>query len=255
MERSRATTGSSWPFSAEQRFFRPTRVRFPGWSTWRKASDGTRDRSLWCAMIAARAAAAFGPAVIDGYGKMLANAQHPVGGLDAILGLASIGVCHEAARRATIDVIQNERERLNRRPVIAPEFFALGFAPGAAPPRERGKRRATRRAQRPLLSGGPFPGGRRGVLSGPRDAPRRAGPARLEVNTRALRGPRRDHAIAGGGLRHVCEGVDRWQRADAYARSRSVISSSNLSFQTFGFDVRRDEFRGLAIVRPAPSPA
>ena len=122
-------------------------------------------------MIAARAAAAFGPAVIDGYGKMLANAQHPVGGLDAILGLASIGVCHEAARRATIDVIQNERERLNRRPVIAPEFFALGFAPGAAPPRERGKRRATRRAQRPLLSGGPFPGGRRGVLSGPRDAP------------------------------------------------------------------------------------
>ena len=79
-------------------------------------------------MIAARAAAAFGPAVIDGYGKMLANAQHPVGGLDAILGLASIGVCHEAARRATIDVIQNERERLNRRPVIAPEFFALGFA-------------------------------------------------------------------------------------------------------------------------------
>jgi hypothetical protein len=68
------------------------------WRNWTPSFALIRERTLWLAAVAARAATAFGDGVADDYVSALGRADHPVKGFDALFGLVAIGLTHE--RRA-----------------------------------------------------------------------------------------------------------------------------------------------------------
>jgi hypothetical protein len=62
------------------------------WRFWSPSFPLIRERSLYLALIAGRAAAAFGDQVIDAYCKRLHAAEHPFVAFDAIFGLTAIAL-------------------------------------------------------------------------------------------------------------------------------------------------------------------
>ena len=72
------------------------------WHSWTPGLAMTRERSLWLGFIGARAAAEFGPALVEDYLGALARAKHPVTALDAICGLAAIGLRHAECRKEVV---------------------------------------------------------------------------------------------------------------------------------------------------------
>jgi hypothetical protein len=97
------------------------------WQAWTPSFPLVRERSLWCACIGAKAAAQFGPRVVDDYQQILGAAEHPIKALDALLGLMAIGIRHSTIRSDVRRLIELEYKRFEDRSVVAPEFFALGF--------------------------------------------------------------------------------------------------------------------------------
>lgn len=69
------------------------------WREWTPTLALTRERSVWSAAVAARAAASFGPYVIDRYARRLAQASQPFIAVDAVFGLASIALAEPDAVR------------------------------------------------------------------------------------------------------------------------------------------------------------
>ncbi len=68
------------------------------WRNWTPTFALLRERTMWLAAVAARAATAFGDGVADDYVAALGRADHPVKSFDALFGLVTIGLTHE--RRA-----------------------------------------------------------------------------------------------------------------------------------------------------------
>lgn len=64
------------------------------WRTWTPSFALIRERTLWLAAVAARAATAFGDGVADDYVSALGRADHPVKSFDALFGLVAIGLTH-----------------------------------------------------------------------------------------------------------------------------------------------------------------
>lgn len=91
------------------------------WRNWTPSFALIRERTLWLAAVAARAATAFGDGVADDYVSALGRADHPVKSFDALFGLVAIGLTHE--RRAGDLVREIERAAL---------FLSHGDLPGNA---------------------------------------------------------------------------------------------------------------------------
>lgn len=62
------------------------------WTNWTPTFPFLRERTIWLAAIAARSAAAFGPAVIERYLDALARATEPMKAFDALFGLSAIAL-------------------------------------------------------------------------------------------------------------------------------------------------------------------
>ena len=99
---------------------------FP-WRNWTPTFTLLRERSLWHCAIAGRAAAAFGPGVLDAYSMMLDRVTHPAKALDCLVGLTSIGLRHGGARTHVASLLDQRRSRLSRRAVTDIELFLIGF--------------------------------------------------------------------------------------------------------------------------------
>lgn len=98
------------------------------WNNWTPSFALLRDRSLWCALVGARAAAAVGPSIIDRYAATLSRAEHPIKAVDAIMGLIAIALKHGHSRAEIDAILKRERRRLDKRLVITPQFFLLAYA-------------------------------------------------------------------------------------------------------------------------------
>jgi hypothetical protein len=88
------------------------------WQSWTPGIAFTRERSLWLAMCGARAAAEFGPDLIDDYLQAIQRSRHPTVAMDAISGLTAIGLRHGSARQEVVrglrDVDVPARSRYDR---------------------------------------------------------------------------------------------------------------------------------------------
>jgi hypothetical protein len=95
------------------------------WVTWTPSFPLARERDLWSALIGARAASRFGPAVIDRYLEALRRARHPLHAFDALLGLVAIGARHRGERGASIKGLEQALARLPERELLRPDIVAL----------------------------------------------------------------------------------------------------------------------------------
>lgn len=64
------------------------------WVQWSPSFPYVRERTTWLAGVGARAAMAFGEAVVDRYVGLLRVATHPMFALDRVFGLCAIGLAH-----------------------------------------------------------------------------------------------------------------------------------------------------------------
>jgi len=65
------------------------------WINWTPTFPLLRERTVWLAAAAAKSAAAFGPAVVERYLRVLAEGRHAYKVFDALFGLASIALAHD----------------------------------------------------------------------------------------------------------------------------------------------------------------
>lgn len=70
------------------------------WGTWTPSFPLLRERTVWLAAAAARAAIAFGPSVVEPYFSVLASAESQVKVFDALFGLVAIALDEPPARSA-----------------------------------------------------------------------------------------------------------------------------------------------------------
>jgi hypothetical protein len=98
------------------------------WERWTPSLALVRERDRWGALIGARAASRFGPAVIHRYLEVLSRAQQPLIALDALVGLAAIGVQHPDQRDALVIALDRELARLADRETFRPDIIAIGYA-------------------------------------------------------------------------------------------------------------------------------
>lgn len=102
-------------------------ARTVAWIRWTPSYPLVRERTLVLALVGARAAAAFGPEVLDGYVGALGRAPSALAGLDAVLGLAVLAIVHPPTRPAVDRAL---RRSLEARPLRDPddaEVLALGI--------------------------------------------------------------------------------------------------------------------------------
>lgn len=74
------------------------------WVNWTPSFSLLRERTLWLAAASIRAAAAFGPGVIDPYVEKLSRGGHPVSLCDALAGLVAVACSYERS----FDVISKQ---------------------------------------------------------------------------------------------------------------------------------------------------
>jgi hypothetical protein len=99
------TPDSDWLRGADKKYV---------WKTWTPSKPLLKERSVWMAVIAARAAAAFGQPAIAAYRGILQNAANPVDALDAVFGLAAIGYsCIESREHAIEAIVSSEKSANN----------------------------------------------------------------------------------------------------------------------------------------------
>ncbi len=98
------------------------------WERWTPSFALVRERDRWGALIGARAASRFGPTVIDPYLEILGRARHPLHALDALVGLAAIGLQHPGERAPLVKSLDDELVRLPNRETFRPDIFAIAFA-------------------------------------------------------------------------------------------------------------------------------
>jgi hypothetical protein len=99
------TPDSDWLRGTDKRYV---------WDTWTPSKPLLKERSVWMAVIAARAAAAFGRPAISAYQNILQNAANPVDALDAVFGLTAIGYsCTEFRERAMEAIMSSEKSASN----------------------------------------------------------------------------------------------------------------------------------------------
>jgi hypothetical protein len=82
---------------------RSTEGRSPNWTP---SFPLVRERSLWLFAIGARAAAEFGPDVLENYATMLDRQTHPAKALDSLTGVVAIGLRHAHARDAAAAILR-----------------------------------------------------------------------------------------------------------------------------------------------------
>ena len=79
----------------------------------------TRERDLWSVLIGARAASRFGPSAIDRYLEVFGRASQPIRTLDALVGLAAIGLSHPETRATLIKLLDAERAKIPNIPLVS----------------------------------------------------------------------------------------------------------------------------------------
>jgi hypothetical protein len=72
------------------------------WLTWTPSWSLLRERGLWLSGVAGRAAAAFGPDIVDRYLAILTSARHPIQTFDALFGITAIGLSSPTDRSAIL---------------------------------------------------------------------------------------------------------------------------------------------------------
>jgi hypothetical protein len=82
------------------------------WERWTPSFPLVRERSLYVAGIAGRAAAAFGAGVTESYLRMLAGVRSPLGAFDAVLGLSAIALADPSACGSIHRELQLRLERM-----------------------------------------------------------------------------------------------------------------------------------------------
>jgi hypothetical protein len=99
---------------------------FP-WVRWTPSFPLTRERTLWLSLCGARAAAAFGPDVVDSYLGALAAAIHPFKTFDALLGLTSIGLAHHSVLKQITQEVRRSLASLSSRKTDHTQLHELAF--------------------------------------------------------------------------------------------------------------------------------
>jgi hypothetical protein len=95
---------------------------------WTPSFPLARERDRWATLIGARAASRFGPALIDRYLEALRRASHPPNALDALIGLAAIGLRYPKERSVLVRSLDQEYAKLRDRKMLRPEIVATGHA-------------------------------------------------------------------------------------------------------------------------------
>jgi hypothetical protein len=102
------------------------------WTKWTPTLPLVRERTVWLAAAAARSAVAFGAGVVDRYADILRRATHVTQIIDALFGLASIGLSDGNVRQAIAGLIAAEGNVAARRLMTGAEFGEAAFRSAAS---------------------------------------------------------------------------------------------------------------------------
>jgi len=80
------------------------------WERWTPSFVLLRERTFWLAAIAARSAAAFGDAVVEGYLRRLSQAEHPMMVFDALFGLTAIALANPSSKASILTELYGLRD-------------------------------------------------------------------------------------------------------------------------------------------------
>jgi len=80
------------------------------WERWTPSFVLLRERTFWLAAIAARSAAAFGDAVVEGYLRRLSQAEHPMMVFDALFGLTAIALANPSSKASILTELNSLRD-------------------------------------------------------------------------------------------------------------------------------------------------
>jgi hypothetical protein len=80
------------------------------WQRWTPSFVLLRERTFWLAAIAARSAAAFGDAVVEGYLRRLSQAEHPMMVFDALFGLTAIALANPSSKASILTELNGLRD-------------------------------------------------------------------------------------------------------------------------------------------------
>ncbi|MDA9451170.1 MULTISPECIES: hypothetical protein [unclassified Bradyrhizobium] len=101
------------------------------WGQWTPSFALTRERTIWLSAAGAKAAAAFGPSVIERYQSILSRTGHAFNIFDALFGLTAIALAHPETRRDVIKILSTEERMMKKRKLIGLEFAAVAFKSAA----------------------------------------------------------------------------------------------------------------------------
>jgi hypothetical protein len=79
------------------------------WQEWTPSLALVRERTFWLAAIAARSAAAFGEAAVEGYLRNLSRAKHPTMVFDVLFGLTAIALANPSSKASILTELSGRR--------------------------------------------------------------------------------------------------------------------------------------------------
>jgi hypothetical protein len=97
------------------------------WTRWTPTFPLLRERSVWLAACAARSAAAFGERVAGKYLAALEGARTPLKILDALFGLAAIGMSQTGAAPSILAELRVQRRAIGGRGLPHEDLAAMAY--------------------------------------------------------------------------------------------------------------------------------
>jgi hypothetical protein len=113
--------------SPEARIWLADMAKSFNWISWTPSFPLMRERTVWLAAAAARSASAFGADIMDQYMHVVSRTTHILKLIDALFGLAAIGLSDSNALPSIVSGITTQLERVPNRVMVGHEFAPVAF--------------------------------------------------------------------------------------------------------------------------------